>query len=84
MYNDGKHAPQPSPPYHVQQNPQDHEVYMVTGGIGVADPRIMAWDSGGDTTFGFNGPPETTFQIQELGQNHLTWKEVIPHGKPQP
>jgi len=70
--------------YHVAENPQDHEVYMVTGGIGVANPRIMGWDSNGNMTLGFNGPPGTTFQIRELGQNPMTWQQVITHGKLDP
>lgn len=70
--------------YHVQQKPQDHEVYVVTGGIGVANPRIMGWDSNGNMNFGFNGSPGTTFQIQEIGQNPINWQQVIPHGKPDP
>ncbi|MCL6443611.1 MAG: hypothetical protein K6T83_09180 [Alicyclobacillus sp.] len=68
--------------YQVAQTPQDHEVYMVSGGLGVANPRIMGWDSRGNMIFGFNGPPGTTFEILETGQNPMTWKTVIPHGKP--
>lgn len=70
--------------YQVAQNPQDHEVYMVTGGIGVANPRIMEWDSGGNMDFGFNGPPGIIYNIQEFGQNPMTWKQVITHGKLNP
>lgn len=70
--------------YNVGQTAQDHEVYMVTGGIGVADPRIMGWDSGGNMGFGFNGPPGNTYQIQEYGQDPMSWKKVIPHGKLNP
>ncbi|MDQ0191282.1 hypothetical protein JI721_12020 [Alicyclobacillus cycloheptanicus] len=70
--------------YNVAQAPQDHEVYMVTGGLGVANPRILGWDSGGNMTFAFNGPPGTTFDIEEMGQSPMTWKEVIAHGKLNP
>ena len=70
--------------YQVQLTPQNHEVYMVTGGIGTANPRIMGWDSGGDMTFGLNNPPGTIYQIQELEQNPMTWKQVIAHGKLNP
>jgi hypothetical protein len=70
--------------YQVAQTPHDHEVYMITGGLGVANPRIMAWDSDGNMTFGLNGPPGTTFTIRELGQNPMTWKQAIPDEKPTP
>lgn len=44
----------------------------------------MGWDSDGNMDFGLNDPPGTTFQIQEISQNPMTWKQVIPHGKPDP
>nr|WP_026975502.1 hypothetical protein [Alicyclobacillus contaminans] len=70
--------------YQVAQNPHDHEVYMVTGGLGVENPTIMSWDSDGNMTFGFYGPPGEIFEIQETGQDPRSWKRVIPQGKPDP
>lgn len=46
-------------------------MYMVTGGLGVANPRIMAWDSGGNMTFGLND----TFPVGLM--SHL-----VPIGNP--
>lgn len=70
--------------YQVSQNPQDHEVYTVTGGIGVANPRILRWGSDGNMNFGLNGSPGEMYQIRELGQNPMLWKQEIPHGKLDP
>ena len=70
--------------YDVSQNPQDHEVYTVTGGLGVANPRILRWGSDGNMNFGLNGSPGTMYQIREMGQNPLLWKQETPHGKLAP
>jgi hypothetical protein len=44
----------------------NHRVYIVTGGLGMANPRIMTWDNTGDITFGQpNGP--VTFDIEQFG-----------------
>jgi hypothetical protein len=67
--------------YHVAETPHDHEVYMITGGLGVANPRIMAWDADGNMTFGLNGPPGTIFTFREMAQNPMTWKKVTPDEK---
>lgn len=50
--------------YQVSQNPQDHEVYTVTGGIGVANPRILRWGADGNMNFGLNGSPGEMYQLQ--------------------
>ena len=57
-----------------------HREYIVTGGLGMANPRIMAWDSTGDITFGQpNGP--VTFEIQQFGPD---FKNATLNGKPIP
>lgn len=70
--------------YNVVETPRNYEVYMVTGGIGVANPRIMEWDSMGNMTFGYNGSPGYLFQIHESKQNPMIWKQQIVHGKLEP
>jgi hypothetical protein len=63
--------------FNVAQTPEDHEVYMVTGGLGVANPRLMGWDSGGNMQFGSNSG--TTYEIRETANDPATWKYAIPH-----
>ncbi|MFB5189083.1 hypothetical protein [Alicyclobacillus fastidiosus] len=60
--------------YDVAQTPQDHEVYMVTGGLGIANPRIMEWDSSGNMDFGGIQSGDPIFHFQFLSQSPANWK----------
>lgn len=57
--------------YSVGSTPQDHEVYMITGGIGVANPRILSWDSIGNMTFGGNKGGD--WEFREIAQPPSEW-----------
>jgi hypothetical protein len=58
----------------------NHRVYIVTGGLGMANPRIMTWDSTGDIAFGQpNGP--VTFDIEQFGPG---FQNLTMNGKPIP
>lgn len=60
----------------------DHQVYVVTGGLGMAKPRIMAWDPVGDVTLGqAYGTGTAIFSIQEFGPELQT---ATRNGKPLP
>lgn len=65
--------------YDVANTPQDHEVYMVTGGLGIANPRIMAWDSGGNMDFGGNQSGDPIYNFQFTSQSPTTWKTDYQH-----
>lgn len=60
--------------YHVAHTPLDHEVYMVTGGLGIANPRIMEWDSGGNMDFGGNQSGDFGYDFQLTSQSPASWK----------
>jgi hypothetical protein len=60
--------------YNVANTPQDHEVYMVTGGLGIANPRIVEWDSGGNMDFGGNQSSDPIYNFQFTSQSPATWK----------
>lgn len=60
--------------YHVSSTSQDHEVYMVTGGLGIANPCIMEWDSGGNMDFGGNQGGDPIYNFQFTSQSPETWK----------
>lgn len=62
--------------YDVQHLPQNHEVYVVTGGIGSANPTIDSWDSGGNMSFVKRTSPEVSYDIQEVAFNPSTLKTV--------
>ncbi|WP_029422937.1 hypothetical protein [Alicyclobacillus macrosporangiidus] len=64
--------------YNVASTPQDHEVYVVTGGIGTANPRILEWDSAGNMDFGRRQGGEI-FHILQMHQDPRTWQYAIPH-----
>jgi hypothetical protein len=59
--------------YNVMHTPQDHDVYMVTGGLGIANPRILGWDSGGNMNFAGNESGDPMYSIQETSQSPATW-----------
>lgn len=60
--------------YDVANTPQDCEVYMVTGGLGIANPRIMEWDSGGNMDFGGNQSGDPSYNFQFTSQSPVSWK----------
>ncbi|WAH36614.1 hypothetical protein [Alicyclobacillus dauci] len=59
--------------YSVSQEPLDHEVYILTGGIGTANPRLMGWDSIGNMMFAKPDSPET-FDFRQESQSPSTWE----------
>ena len=64
----------------TSQSTAHHRVYIVTGGLGMASPRMMTWDSTGDITFGQpNGP--VTFDIQQFGPG---FQKATLNGRPIP
>ena len=60
--------------YNVSGTPQDHEVFMVTGGLGIANPRITEWDSGGNMDFMGNQAGDRIYSFQFTSQSPATWK----------
>lgn len=59
--------------YNVAGTQQDHEVYMITGGLGIANPRILSWDSNGNMTFGGNEGDGWSYTFQETSQSPADW-----------
>lgn len=58
----------------VSNLPQDHEVYMLTGGIGISNPDILTVNSKGNMTFSGHSMEMPIIQVQEFGQTPLLWK----------
>lgn len=59
--------------YHVGGSPLDHEVYMITGGLHIANPRIMSWDSLGNMSFGGNQGDSWIYDFEETAQSPANW-----------
>lgn len=63
--------------YHVDENPQDHAVYILNGGLGIANPSMMSWDSQGNMELG--GKPDM-FGIRELAESPAFWQTQKHNG----
>jgi hypothetical protein len=50
-----------------------HEVYIITGGLGLANPRILSWDANGNMTFGGNGGDGWSYSFTETSQSPTDW-----------
>lgn len=57
--------------YNVTTKPQNHEVYVLTGGLGTADPQVDGWDSGGNMSFQVGG---TFYDLREQSQGPAGWR----------
>ena len=57
--------------YKLATRPQDHEVYVLTGGLGTADPQIPMFDSFGNMTF---QAPGAAYWITEQVQSPSLWR----------
>ncbi|QSO48426.1 hypothetical protein [Alicyclobacillus mengziensis] len=59
--------------WNVRYEAQDHEVYVVTGGLNMANPVIMYANSNGNFTFGQQPTTLPQYQFVEWGQSPANW-----------
>ncbi|QQE77260.1 hypothetical protein [Alicyclobacillus sp. SO9] len=59
--------------WNVRTRVQNHKVYVITGGLGVSNPKIMQADSNGNFTFSVGGSPGVQYRFYELGHSPNNW-----------
>ncbi|WP_029420786.1 hypothetical protein [Alicyclobacillus macrosporangiidus] len=60
--------------YRVATTPHDHEVYIVTGGLGEANPQLDGFDSDGNMTFHMFTQNNATIDIRETTFSPAKWQ----------
>lgn len=58
--------------YDVAGTAHNHEVYMITGGLGITNPRILSWDSDGNMEFASH-VGGTFYDIRQSAQSPARW-----------